>query len=402
MRRLPSAALTTLLLVAGALLTLGLSVGSLDSTELGHLAVFLAIAVVVTLVATAIAANWLARATMRVRFVSIAAFATLIGLTNLAALAFLMLVSNQDAIRIAALLVYAAAAGTGAALAMARESTAAMDRLTAAAEQLAAGDLATRVARIDGNPELQALGQTLNEMADRLGTSLGRERAAEGQRRDLVIAVSHDLRTPLSGLRAMIEAIDDRVVEDPATMRRYVREMGASVASLVTLIDDLFELVQLDVGAIEAETERGRVKDIIGLAVAACDAQATEKGLVLRTQVDGAADAPCSPRVSRVVQNLIQNAIRHTPTDGTVLVEARRHESGIELVVEDSGEGIPPESIERIFDPFWRGDGARASDGSGLGLALAKRIVEALGGSIAVYSAPDRGSRFEILLPDPA
>jgi signal transduction histidine kinase len=229
---------------------------------------------------------------------------------------------------------------------------------------------------------------------------LERERAAEAQRRDLVTAVSHDLRTPLSGLRAMIEAIEDGVVDDPATIRRYVGEMRGAVDSLVALVDDLFELVQLDAGAIEAESHRARLEDVVRSAVAACDAQAAEKGLVLKTSLEGADAVLTSPRLTRVVQNLLQNAIRHTPADGTVRVEAHRAGDGVELVVEDSGEGIAPEAVERVFDPFWRGDAARATDGSGLGLALAKRIVETLGGSIMVDSEPARGSRFSVLLPD--
>jgi two-component system sensor histidine kinase BaeS len=107
----------------------------------------------------------------------------------------------------------------------------------------------------------------------------------------------------------------------------------------------------------------------------------------------------CSPRLTRVLQNLLQNAIRHTPSDGTISVRGTRLGSAIELAVEDSGEGIEPEAVGRIFEPFWRGDAARATDGAGLGLALAKRIVESLGGEIEVSSRPSLGSRFAIRLP---
>jgi len=237
-------------------------------------------------------------------------------------------------------------------------------------------------------------------MAARLSASLERHRAAEAQRSDLITAVSHDLRTPLAGLRAMVEAIDDGVVDDVATVRRYVAEMRGAVDSLVVLVDDLFELVQLDAGAIGAESERARLDDVVRSAVAACDAQAAEKGLALETKLNGAAAARCSPRITRVIQNLLQNAIRHTPADGSVRVEARQAGDRIEVVVADSGEGIEPAALERVFDPFWRGDAARSSEGAGLGLALAKRIVEALGGSIVVESEPTRGSRFAIVLPE--
>jgi signal transduction histidine kinase len=102
----------------------------------------------------------------------------------------------------------------------------------------------------------------------------------------------------------------------------------------------------------------------------------------------------------RVLQNLLQNAIRHTPADGTVRMEARRGAGGLELVVEDTGEGISPETVEHVFEPFWRGDAARSGGGSGLGLALAKRIVESLGGQIQVHSEPAEGSRFAVVLPE--
>jgi signal transduction histidine kinase len=101
-----------------------------------------------------------------------------------------------------------------------------------------------------------------------------------------------------------------------------------------------------------------------------------------------------------VLQNLLQNAIRHTPADGTVRVEARLRDSGLEVVVEDTGEGIGPDDLERIFEPFWRADPARSGGGAGLGLALSRRIVEALGGEIRVQSRPLEGSRFAVVLPD--
>jgi signal transduction histidine kinase len=330
----------------------------------------------------------------------VALAATLVGLANLAVLAQLMFVSPHDAAQVALLLTYSTAAGIGTALAIARGSSLALDRLTRIARRLAEGDLEARTGNLDAGPELDALAATLDDMAGRLSESLARERAVEAQRHDLVTAVSHDLRTPLAGLQAAVEAIADRVVDDPPTIRRYVAEMRGAVVSLVDLVDDLFELVQLDAGAIEAECERVRVEDVIRSAVDACDGQATEKGLQLETALAAAGTAPCSPRVARVVQNLLQNAIRHTPADGTVRVEARQRNGWLELVVEDSGEGIDPAALERIFDPFWRGDGARGGRSSGLGLALSQRIVDALGGRIDVSSKPARGSRFAVLLPE--
>jgi signal transduction histidine kinase len=389
------------LALAGALATVAIAaIGGMPQHELGHLALFLLPAVALTSVAAALAAPLLARSSLRGRFLAVALVATLVGLANLVVLAELMFVSEHDAAQVALLLVYSTAAGAGAALATARASAAAVERLSDTARRIGEGDLDARTGRLDAGPELDSLAATLDETAARLAASLGRERAAEVQRRDLVTAVSHDLRTPLAGLRAMVEAIDDGVVDDPATIDRYVSEMRGAVDSLVVLVDDLFELVRLDAGAIEAESERARVEDVVRSAVAACDAQATEKGLELETRLADAGGASCSPRVTRVVQNLLQNAIRHTPADGTVRVEARHGRDGLEVVVVDSGEGIPPAALERVFEPFWRADPARSGDGSGLGLALAKRIVEALGGRIDAESRPAQGSRFAVILPE--
>jgi signal transduction histidine kinase len=389
------------LALAGALATLAIgAIGGMPDDELGHLALLLLPAVALTSAASALAAPLLARSSLRGRLLAVALVATLTGLANLVVLAELMFVSEHDAAQVALLLVYSTAAGAGAALATAKTSAAAVERLADTARRIGDGDLEARAGRLGAGPELDRLAATLDAMAGRLAASLERERTAELQRRDLVTAVSHDLRTPLAGLRAMVEAIDEGVVDDPATIRRYVGEMRRSVESLVVLVDDLFELVQLDAGAIEAESERARIEDVVRSAVAACDAQATEKGLALETSLADAGGASCSPRVTRVVQNLLQNAIRHTPADGTVRVEARHVRDGLEVVVEDSGEGIEPAALERVFEPFWRADPARSGDGAGLGLALAKRIVEALGGRIDAESSPARGSRFAVILPE--
>jgi signal transduction histidine kinase len=399
-RRIPPLVVATLIAAIGALATLVIGLGTFSLAEVGQLGVMMLVAITLTAVATALAAPRLARASFGVRLVSIAAFATLVGFANLTVLSLMMLVDAHATTVIAVLLVYSTAAAVGAGLATARETSDALASVGETAKRIAAGDLEARAGPVGGGSEIESLAQALDEMAERLSSSLDREREAEAQRRHLVTAVSHDLRTPLSGLRAMVEAIEDGVVNEPATIRRYLGEMGSSVDSLVALVDDLFELVQLDAGAIQAETERARVEEVVGSALAACGAQASTKGLAVRAQIDGAAEIPCSPRLTRVVQNLLQNAIRHTPSDGTVVIEASHRGRELELAVRDSGDGIDGAVLDRVFEPFWRGDSARAGEGSGLGLALAKRIVEGLGGSIAVESDSTRGSRFAVLIPD--
>lgn len=387
-------------LAAAAGAVAGGFLGGMGRPEVAHLALLLLPAAAASIVAAALAARLLRRAPFRQRLASIALVAVAVSLANLIVLARLMFVSRHDLAVVALLLVYSAGAGAAVALVLARAPRHAVARLSRTAGALAAGDLSARAGRLDAGIEIDALGRTLDEMAERLERSIAAEQSGERKRRDLITAVSHDLRTPLSGLRAMIEAIDDGVVGDPPTLRRYVIEMRRQVDSLVALVDDLFELVQLDAGAIEAESERARLEDVIHSAVKACEVQAREKGLVLEQRLDGAGSAPCSPRLIRVLQNLLQNAIRHTPADGTVRIEAHRRPEGLELIVEDTGEGIDADAAERVFEPFWRGDAARSGQGSGLGLAVAKRIVEALGGEIRVESAAPAGARFAVLLPD--
>ncbi|HZD16844.1 MAG TPA: HAMP domain-containing sensor histidine kinase [Actinomycetota bacterium] len=331
----------------------------MGGSELWDLAAYVIPALVVTVAASALAALLLSRTSLRQRFV----------------------------------------AGVGAALAAARGASGALDRLGRTARAIGSGDANARAGALEAGPELDALAGTLDEMADRLQAAQARERAAEATRRDLITAISHDLRTPLASLRAMVEAIDDGVVDDAPSMRRYVREMRASVDRLVAMVDDLFELAQLDTGAIEAERERARLGEVVRSAVATVELQAEEKGLALVTALHGADDVPCSPRLERVIQNLLVNAVRHTPADGTVRVEARRSPDGLEVAVADTGEGMAAEDLERVFEPFFRADPARQGAGAGLGLALAKRIVEALGGRISAESEPARGSRFAVVLP---
>ena len=386
--------------VAGAASTLLIGVAAgMHADELTRLGLLLLPAVAITVVAAAVARPLLLRAPIRQRVLATATVASVLSFANLITLASLMFVSREDATLVGVLVLYSVGAGVGVAVIQARGAVSAVDRLASTARVLAEGDLGARAGRVGGGPELDALALTLDEMAERLSESIAVARDAETTRRDLITAVSHDLRTPLADLRAMVEAIDDGVVEDLPSLRRYATEMHRAIGSLVVLVDDLFELAQLDVAGIELESRRVPLQAVVRSALAACAMQATMKGLAVETSIENAAEAACSPRLVRVLQNLVQNAVRHTPADGTVLIIARRGPSELEIAVEDTGEGIPAESLDRVFEPFWRGDPARLGAGSGLGLALAKRIVEALGGTIRAESQPSRGSRFAVSLP---
>jgi signal transduction histidine kinase len=368
--------------------------------ELRHLGVLLFSSVGITSLLAAIAGTRLQRLSIRQRLVMIALFVGVMIFANLVVLAQQMFVSKHDARQLTVLLVYAVATGIGASFALSRSMIAAVDRLTATAREVGAGRLGARSNSDPAGPELDLLAATLDRMAERLQESIESERRADRVRRDLVTAVSHDLRTPLAGLRAMVEAIDDGVVDDSESLHTYITEMKQSVHSLSQLVDDLFELVQLDVSAIETESGRARLEAVVAAAVDACRGNALEKGLQVEMDLGDAGQRLCSPRITRVLQNLLQNSIRHTPADGIVRVEARIDRDRLELVVTDTGEGIPTSQVGRVFEPFWRGDGARSTPGAGLGLALAKRITEALGGDIRVDSPPREGTRFAVVLPE--
>jgi len=371
----------------------------MGSSELRHLAAYVVPALVVTVATMWVTGRLLTRASLAQRFVVVGALGAVVALANLWVLSRQMFVSEHDATLLGVLLLYSVGAGIGAAVVTARSSARAVRTLTATAGALGDGDLDARAGQIDGGPELDVLAATLDDMAERLQGAQERERQIEATRRDLVTAVSHDLRTPLASLRAMVEAIDERVVDDPESMRRYAQQMRRSVRQLGAMVDDLFELAQLDAGAIETETRRARLGEVVSSAVATVGLQAEEKGLSLVAELNGADDALCSPRLARVIQNLLVNAVRHTPADGSVRIEARLAADALEVAVADTGEGIAPQDLARIFDPFFRADPARQGAGAGLGLALAKRIVEALGGEISAESEPSHGARFAVTLP---
>jgi signal transduction histidine kinase len=199
----------------------------------------------------------------------------------------------------------------------------------------------------------------------------------------VVAAASHDLRTPLASLRLLVESIDDGVATGE-TRDRYLREIRTHVGVLSDLIDDLFELSRIEAGDISWTMQQVELHELIDETVAAMQAPAAARGVRVAAELPpgGLVAEANAEKVQRVLFNLIQNAIRHTPADGSVTVRARPLGKSVEIEVDDEGEGIPPESGERVFDAFYRGDASRADDGAGLGLAISKAIVEAHGGRI--------------------
>jgi signal transduction histidine kinase len=247
-----------------------------------------------------------------------------------------------------------------------------------------------------------ALGLWAGRMVER--TALERVEAEERARRDLVAAVSHDLRTPITSLRLLAEAVRDDLV-DGEQRAEYLRRMSTNVNALSSLIDDLFELTRLEAGDIRWGLERVAIAEIVDETVEAMRADADAAVVRVATELPSDTTwARTNPeQLQRVLFNLLQNAIRHTPPDGSVVVRAEPREREVEIEVADTGAGIPADERERVFEPFVQGRG-RAVPGdasAGLGLAIARAIVEAHGGRIWVAEggATDAGTRVRFSLP---
>jgi signal transduction histidine kinase len=248
-----------------------------------------------------------------------------------------------------------------------------------------------------------ALATELNRARRQLLEAAERERALESSRRELVAWVSHDLRTPIAGIRAMVEALDDGVVVDPEDVRRYHQQLMTEADRLGQLVDDLFELSRIEAGTLAVSVERVALDELVSDVVASAAVMAGAKGV----RVDGRLDvrspvvAGSAPELTRVVRNLLDNAIRHTPPGGTVEVAVCGGDQHAELSVLDGCGGIPAHDLDRVFDLAYRGDAARTpgtAGGAGLGLAIARGLVDVLDGDIAVRNEPG-GCRFTVRLP---
>ncbi len=248
-------------------------------------------------------------------------------------------------------------------------------------------------------------------MAWWLGNRLGRaamwaedareqERLAEAGRRDLVAWVSHDLRTPLAGMRAMAEALEDGIVSDPVTVAEYHCRIRTETDRMASLVDDLFELSRINSGALRLSLTQVALGDVVSDAVAAIEPVARSRGIKLVSPTDVWPHVTASaPELSRVVANLLLNAIRYTPSDGVVTVTGGKDREWGWFAVADTCGGIPEADLPRVFDVAFRGMKARTpGEGGGLGLAIVRGLVEAHGGRVAVENA-NAGCRFTVHLP---
>lgn len=276
--------------------------------------------------------------------------------------------------------------------------------LRTAARNVAAGNFDARV-DAPGGDELSELAGAFNRMSQELGEAFERERRMEAARRDLVAAISHDLRTPLASLRALLEAMQDGVVRDPVTVAEYQSRMHGQIDRLSRLVNDLFELSRLESGA-PLELMSVNLPELVEDTVAGFRPAAESAHIALGVEIPQGIDAwTLDPgQIQRVLVNLIGNALRHTPDGGSICVRVMSRGSSIGIEVADTGEGIAAEDVPHIFDRFYRGEPSRSQEtgGTGLGLAISRAIVEAHGGHITAERNQPRGARFTFELPLPA
>ncbi|MDX6679741.1 MAG: hypothetical protein QOE31_3793, partial [Solirubrobacteraceae bacterium] len=303
----------------------------------------------------------------------------------------LMFVSAHDALLTASVGTYSALLGLWAGRLLSQRVMDDVETLRAGLAAVGEGERSLQL-RLGGDDELAQIAAEVEAMVARLAGAEALREDAERARRSLIAAVSHDLRTPVTALRLLAEAVDDEI-GDPQTQREYVRRLGVHVRALGALIDDLFELTRIEAGEVAWTMRQVQIDELVEETVAAMAPAARAGGVAVHAEIDPSlVPAHANPeRIQRVLFNLIQNAIRHTPADGSVTVRAASDGSSVEIEVADTGEGIAPGDRERVFEPFQQGTdrASRPPDGSaGLGLAISRAIVEAHGGRIWIVEEP--------------
>src|SRR2546425_3223029 len=402
------AAVLALALAVGAGVLLTELTMSPSWAELRKFAIYLALAGVVSA-----GLGWVALRTadhllgpgLRGRAFLSSVIAGAVALLNVMTVGQLMFVSTEhDLNLLLALVIFSAVITAFFSFSVAATVPGRIENIAGAIRLLARGDFGTRLAPA-GSDEVARLSGDVDLLAARLQAAEDQRAALDRERRELTTAISHDLRTPLASLRAMTEALSDGIVQEPAEIRRYYATMRREIERLSRMIDDLFELSQLDAGAFKLDRRRVNVGDIAAEVVDAMQAAARLAGVELmlkvnsspqEVEVDGA-------RMERAIGNLVRNALEHTPNGGRVLVSVSMTNGHVDVKVSDSGEGIDSYDLPHIWERFYRADGSRGrngnGDGAGLGLAITRGIVEAHGGSVEASSAAGQGAVFVVRLP---
>jgi signal transduction histidine kinase len=360
----------------------------------------LVIALIVTVIGIVVLNRFAARS-VSLMITVVVAVSVVTALAGVGVIAYRMLATPADRDAMLDLMAIAGLAGLVVALFVGRRLTKASRAISAAVQGVGeSGVYITPELRLPA--ELAELSEGLAVAYERLAQARSRERALEASRRELVAWVSHDLRTPLAGLRAMAEALEDQVVIDPREVSQYHTQIRREVDRLTLMIDDLFELSRIHAGALRLSRRMVGLEDLVAEVVASAEPVARAKGVRLTgAAVRGMPVFIDTAEMGRALRNLVTNAIRHTPSDGVVDVLAEV-QSGMACVsVSDACGGISPADLPRVFDVAFRGESARTpgpAEGAGLGLSIARGIVEAHSGQIAVRNAGP-GCQFLIRLP---
>ena len=330
------------------------------------------------------------------------ALASTLTFVNVWMAALLMFTSRHDLLLATVLLTFA----SGIAVCLGYFlSTSMMNRLASlneAATRLAQGDLDARVDTA-GRDEIADLACTFNDMATRLQQAARQQEELDTLRRELVAWVGHDVRTPLASLRAVLDALADGYVESPEAIANYLATAQQQVLAMAALLDDLSELAQIDAGGLILDREPNSLGDLISDTIEAMSPIAARKSI----RLEGSAAVSLDPvrmdarLIGRVLANVLDNALRHTPPGGRVHITAFRAAETARVEVRDSGEGIAAHDLPHVFERFYRGEPSRNRDsgGAGLGLAIARGVVEAHGGHIGIESTPGAGTLVWFELP---
>jgi signal transduction histidine kinase len=284
----------------------------------------------------------------------------------------MMFVSSHDAFFTVMAAVYCAALALWAGWVLSRRVLADVEAIGASLEAVGEGRR-DAVLTVEGEDEVARLAGQVEAMTERLART-------EAARNDLVAAISHDLRTPITSLKLLVEALDDDIVDD-ADRRAYLAKLRTHVGALAALIDDLFELSRLQAGELRWTLEQVRLDELVEETVEAMRHDGVAR-LVVDVPGDLSPARGAPEQIQRVLFNLIQNAIRHTPADGSVTVRASDAPAGVQVEVVDTGSGIADGDRNRVFEAFFQGGAARSNGSAGLGLAISRAIVEAHGGRI--------------------
>ncbi len=374
-------------------------------SDLGAMAQFLSATAIISAGAGYLAYRygWIERSpTLRWSLLGSYALASALTFINVWVTARLMFASQHDLMLATVLLLFAGGIATVLGFFLASTLTERIGDLDKAARRIERGDLGTRVP-VRGADELTALSETFNAMAARLEAAEARKKELDALRRDLVAWAGHDLQTPLASVRAIVEALADDMVDDEATRQRYLRTAQRDIQNLSDLINDLFEMSQIDAGGLKLDLSPASLSDLLSDTLESFSALALQQGIKLEVSLEPGVDPVVMDvqRIARVLNNLVGNALRYTPEGGTVSVLAGQAAGRVTVSVSDTGEGIPAEDIPKIFERFYRGEKSRnrSTGGAGLGLAIARGIVEAHEGEIGVESELGRGTRFFFHLP---